>query len=225
MTRFRSSRRRRRKSPYDMQSVKVCDLETFFQIATGGTCEGPVNVGLPLMVGGSASTSQLPASREDLISDFTVSKGMTFGGLTADITHFFNPCETSGPCDNLELTSTCLVLWEAIYVQGLDQAGTPMELPDLSNPGLGADNDVDIVWKRISRIPFWGAGLIQNCQLAISNQNQRDPIHVKSRRRLTERQMLMYGFSLTFGFDSTNDCTYKIHTDAWFRIAAKRTTR
>jgi len=208
-----------------MQSVKVCDLTTpvRFDINTG--CDTPVNVGVMLVSGGLSETPVLPATREDVVSDFTVSKGLTFGGLTADVSHFINPCESSGACDNGELTSTCLVLWEAIYVQSINAAGTPIELPNLSDPGVGADFDVDIVWKRISRLPFWGIGLIANCQLAISNQNVADHIKVKSRRRLNERQALMYGFSMTLGGDGVNDCIYQLHTDAWFRIAGKRTTR
>jgi len=226
MTRSRSFRRfRRRRSPYDMQSVKLCDLTTFFNVDVPPTCEAPESVAIMLATGSSAAVAITPATRENVVSDFTTSKGLTFGGLTADVTHFFNPCEVTGTCDNAELTSTCIVLWEAIYVMDILSGGIPAELPDLSNPGIGADFDVDILWKRISRIPFWGAGLIANCQLAISNQNQRDMIRVKTKRRLSERQALMYGFSMTVGSDPANNCTYRIHTDAWFRIASKRTVR
>lgn len=221
----RSFRRfRRRRTPYDMQSVKLCDLTTFFQVFGTHPCSSPQNLAVMLATGSSAATAITPATRENVASSFTTDKGMTFGGLTADITHFFNPCEESGGTE-LPLTTTCIVLWEAIYVQELNAAGVPMELPNLSDAAVGADNDVDILWKRISRIPFWGSGLLQVCQLAISNQNQRDPIKVKARRRLSERQALMYGFSLLVGQDENNLNTYTIHTDAWFRMAVKRTIR
>lgn len=223
MMRFRRFRRKgRRRSPYDMQSVKICDLETDFSNAEDRTCETPLNFGVILLTPNEASGAVTPATRDNLVTSFTVQKGLVFGGLRGEISHFFNPFETAGAeCEN-DTNTTCLVLWEAIYKQSLDANGNPTFLPNLSSAAVGADNDVDILWKRISRLPYWGAGIpVVLPQLAISNQNQKDPIDIRVKRRVSEKEAIMYGFSLTTSFGAGVNCTHSIHHDGWFRIAAK----
>lgn len=207
-----------------MQSVKLCDQTTFFQAGFIQDCESPVNVAFPLVLGSNASTAITPATRENVVSSFTADKGLVFGGLRADVSHFFNPAELTGGCEG-SLISTCIVLWEAIYKQSLDDLGVPTFLPDLSNPGVGADNDVDILWKRVSRLPFWGIQLTTIPELSISNQNNPDHIEVRTKRRLSEKEGIFYGFSLIHGTDGSDPCTYTIHTDGWFRVATKKALR
>lgn len=203
--RARSSRRRA--SPYDMQSVKIC--RNAVEILGATTCTDPLTVSFLLI---HPTTTVIPAN---VVTQIGASKGLVFGGLSAQVRWSCNPLNAAG----VENTIDFIQFWEAIHVHPLDHFGNPPGLPVLSRGNVGADQDVDLVWKRLTQIPFWGEEAAPGIQLASTNQNTNDEFRVKAKRRLTERQCLMYSCSFTHGM--TGEISIPVSISAWFRIAVK----
>lgn len=216
------SRGKRRGSAFDMESVKFCgqNLTVQFQGSAGaGDCNDPVQTQFILVRPAEIGT----IGTVNEVNELTPEKGITFGGLTGDLQWSHDPF-----FDNPEDTSVGFIhIWEAIHVQALDEFGFPTYLPRLSDPSLGADRDVDLLWKRTSAIPIWSAGNTcgGTCQLTAQNQNQHDHIRIKSRRRITEKQSLVYSvcFTRPLGsiWDVGVDFGHVLHLDGWLRMAVK----
>jgi len=212
---------KRRRSRFDMESVKFCRQNLTVQFTSGaGACDQPVQTQFVLMRPAEIGT----VGTANEINELNPTRGLVFGGLTGDLQWTHDPFQ-----DNVEDSTFGFIhIWEAIHVQALDEFGFPTYLPRLSDPTQGADRDVDLVWKRSSSIPIWSAGVTcgATCELTAQNQNQHDHIRIKSRRRLTEKQALVY--TVCFTNDTASvwaltgiDFGHILCLNGWLRIAAR----
>lgn len=220
---------RRRRSRYDMESVKFCaqGLTVAFDEDIG-FCDQPVQTQF-ILVDPDLYNRQPALVTQNMSTPIDTTKGMSFGGLTGDLKWTHDPF-----ADNALDTSFGFIhIWEAIHVQALDEFGFPTYLPRLSDPSLGADRDVDLLWKRTSSIPIWSAGNdcgAGSCQLTSQNQNQHDHVKIKSRRRLTEKQALVYSVCFTrdtlgIWAQSGVDFGHVLVLNGWLRLAVKNIGR
>lgn len=201
-----------------MQSVKFCNRSLTVQ--PDASCANP-DVTQFVLIQPDLYNAQPGLVASNAVTTVQSNRGIVFGGLTADIIWSHDPFE-----DNIQETRTgFLKVWEAIHVMSSDELGFATYIPNLSREGVGADQDVDLLWKRLSFIPIYmtgndcGAG---GCQLALIQQGNPDHIRVKSRRRLNEHQLLVYSTSLVLTGGLSDLFTgVPLRFDAWFRIAAR----
>jgi len=213
---------KRRAKRFDMESVKFCnqDLDVQF-VGDIGNCDQPVQTQFILVR--PAEIGTIPGRIANIVDELDPTRGILFGGLTGDCQWSHDPF-----LDNVEDTSWGFIyMWEAIHIQALDEFGFPTYLPNLSDPSIGVDRDVDLLWKRTSSIPIWSAGVTctSGCQLTAQNQNEHDHIRIKSRRRIAEKQALVYSVCFTRqrnGFwQSGTDFGHILNFNAWFRLAVR----
>lgn len=214
MARRAFRRTRRRGSAYDMESIKFC--QDFLGALSSNECDDPDLFGVFIIR--PAEIGAIGLSNE--VTELNPTKGIVFGGLTGDLFWTHNPITD----DPLNVTFGFVTIWEAIHVQSLDEFGFPTYIPRLS-AALGADRDVDLLWKRVTRMPLWGAGNdcgAGSCQLSASQGQNPDHIRIKSRRRITEKQCLMYSTSFVFDTSASNAIGgWTLELNGWLRLAVK----
>lgn len=206
---------RRRRSRFDMQSVKFCK-QTLTLNGDVATCDDPQDMTQFILVRPSEIGAIALANE---VNELSTSKGIVFGGLTGDLIWSHNPIDDNVLNVNFDFIS----IWEAIHVQALDEFGFPTYLPRLSNPALGADRDVDLLWKRMTMMPVWGPGNdcgAGSCQLSLINGQNHDHIRIKSKRRITEKQALVYSVTFRVAHGSPVG-GWNLELNGWLRLAVK----
>lgn len=215
---FRRSRfRRRRRVKADMLSVKWCRSPYVIHPTTlPPECGDPAIVSIILMQGLNAD--QITSPQSAIHPEDATSRRVLFLGLTGNITWAMNPANAD---EDYITATTMIAVWEAIWLGPMGETGLPLVTPRLTDPGLGVDNDVDILWKRIGHLPFFGPSVaLSYPQLALTGQNVTDVIRIKTKRRLKEREALFYTACFVTGLaDSVSGIP--VSSDGWLRIAAR----
>jgi len=206
--RFRRSFRRRG-SLYDMQNFMQCRSAT---ILTGTmTCLNPLNVALLML------------TPNDLLETSQATKGLVFGGSHFQSEISLNPVNASS---ELAGTADFIEVYEALCILPVLPGTTaPAFVPALTvATSAGArDSGVDVLWKRISIMPFWGSGLgggFPQLQSTMRDEGH-GPVTVKTKRRIDEHHGLFHCFSFVAGITLTPPLQIPIAHDIWHRFAVK----
>lgn len=219
--RSRRTFRRRPRKKYDMQSVKFCQQSLAFPLAGAATCDDPA-VTLFTLIEGDLRITQPAINPSNIITGLESSRGMSFGGLTADMMWTLNPADA--PSGVANQFTHFLYCWECIYVASLDELGFVTYVPTLSSPSKGADHDVDVLWKRVSFCPYWGTGA---CDSACANQmsafqgQNPDHIRIKTKRFLKEKQALVYAVPFTADNTIQTNIDVRVVLNGWMRVAVR----
>lgn len=205
----RGFRRSRRRSLFDMQSFLLCRTPTFMNGLN--PCSDPLTVAFPIVTGSGLQVQP-------------IAKGVVFGGTHFSSELSINPANSIGigPTQVTDL----IEVYEAICLLPLADESTsvPAFIPRLTN--AQTDATVDILWKRISVMPFWGTGVIPSSQLQSTiRDTAHGPQHVKAKRRVDDRHGIFHVFNFVSGLVFEPGEAILIVHDIWHRFAVKQMTR
>lgn len=156
----------------------------------------------------------------------TAEKSRTLKGIKFQAEFSTNPDDWLGnTCDPDPFNITFnLSIWEAIVLVPLQQGSKvlPAYIPNLTGNSQDFDLADRVLWKRISMLPMWGAGVTGGVpQLEFTARDTAaGPQIVKSKCRVDDRHQLLYVYSFVHNvvLTSSPNCSIPVSLDFWAKI-------
>lgn len=212
--------RRRRRSP-ETYTIVLCRQTSNVYETT--TCSDADTHSFQIL-GPIQETSSLDPTTARAVVE---TKSHTLKGLKFQAEWSTNPDDWLGnTCDPDPFNITFnLTIWEAIVYLPLQQGSKtlPLYIPNLTGPAQSFDLADRVLWKRLSMLPMWGAGVTGGVpQLEFTARDTAaGPQVVRAKARMDDRHALFYVWQFVHNVVLQSDpvnCVIPVTLDFWAKV-------